>query len=283
MKTAKILVDINTRDHFVAIATMHKPEEGDNAVVYLDKGEVDPNKPDIVNTVEVTAGVIEGYIGKGVGRVAVILKENIALRLAGAISEKHNPQHSAKVAYDRLMGPSWIQKQAAVYGPAFKRFVDVWAKLDYQLVIVNARTLYRYQIKAADADLAELKSGDIIKLNGGISADGRFVVSENTFLNGEYPVRIVSNRNPQTGTLKQEYFVERMLSFTTEDGERKHVPATTVVSDFAREQGATAAPSVVAVINALKLRRENIAQLPSNTAHVAKITQVIDSSANAAE
>lgn len=283
MKTAKIIVDINTRNNFAAIATMRKQENGDNTVVYLDKGEVDPNKPDIVNCVEVASNIIEGYIGQGIDRIAVILKENIALRLAGAISEKHNPGKSAKVAYDRLMSPAWIQKQAAIYGPAFKRFVDVWSQLDYQLVIVNARTLYRYQIKAADADLAELKSGDSIKLNGGVSADGRFVVGENTFLNGEYPVRVMSVRNPQTGSTLKQYFVERMLSFTTEDGDKQRVPATEVVASFAREQGATAAPNVVAVINALKLRRENIAQLPSNTAHVAKITQVIDSSANTAE
>ena len=274
MKTANALVDINVRNNVVAVATMNRSENFET--IYRDTGEVDPSKSDLANTVEVLANVLEGYINANMERVAVILKESVALRLIGAISEKHNPNHSTEVALARLMKPSWIQAQKDMYETAFSKFLNVWANLDYELVIVNARTLYRYQIAGKAEDLATLKSGDTIQLNAGKSVDGRFDVSgENSYLNGEYPVRVMSVRNPQTGAQKLEYFVERMITYYDEEGNKHRASSTEIAGQFDRETGAKSAQAHV--INALKLRRDNIAQLPSTMAEVAKIKHVVDS------
>lgn len=280
MKKANILVDINIRSEIAAVATMTLDRENpNNTGLFLDHFTVDPQINPIVNTLGVAASVLSAYEGQSAGRIAIILKENIALRLIGATAQKNNPNGDIQVALDRLMSPAWIQRDAQVFEPAFRALLEAWkaASATNEIVFVNARTIYRYKLEGNPADLVKLNTGDKLQLQNG--TDGVLTTArENSFLNGEYTVRVVSTRNPQTGADTKEYYVDRMLTFVTEDGERKRVSVYDIINDFPADASASANETTVAAINAIKLRRENVKQFPSNLAKVARITKVIDQS-----
>lgn len=281
MKKANILVDINIRSEIAAVATMtvdHK--DPNNTGLFLDHFTVDPQINPIVNTLAVATSVLSAYEGQSAGRIAVILKENIALRLIGATAQKNNPNGDIQVALDRLMSPAWIQRDAQVFEPAFRALLEAWkaASATNEIVFVNARTIYRYKLEGDIAELNKLKTGDKIQLQNGNGTNGVTTARENSFLNGEYTVRVVLTRNPQTGADIKEYYVDRILSFTTEDGERKRVSVYDIINDFPADASASANETTVAAINAIKLRRENVKQFPSNLTKVARITKIIDQS-----
>lgn len=280
MKKANILVDINIRNEIAAVATMTiDREDPNNTGLFLDHFTVDPQVNPIVNTLAVATSVLAAYEGQSAGRIAIILKENIALRLIGATAQKNNPNGDIKVALDRLMSPNWIQRDAQVFEPAFRALLEAWkaASATNEIVFVNARTIYRYKLEGNTADLSQLNTGDKLQLQNGTNGTVS-TARENSFLNGEYTVRVISTRNPQTGADTREYYVDRMLTFVTEDGERKRVSVYDIINEFPAEASASANETAVAAINAIKLRRENVKQFPSNLAKVARITKVIDQS-----
>jgi len=284
MKTSALIIDVNSKDSVIARASMRNING--NAKVVTAKIAGDASKPSVINLLNGFSTVL-GQLNSTefIGRVSFVVPESIALRLIGGVADAKQ----SKSPFDKMLLP-WMREADAKSGTGYAEAISEASEQieayisepQNSLNIVNARTLYRYEL-LADRDnkeqqkfLQEIKAGDKIKLVNSV-ADSGITVTENNFLNGEFTVTTQTIRDRQ-GNSRVRAFVNRIYKVTV-NGESKEFTASELLSFMDSNPKAEIAGNTEATnsaISALKLRKINAEQLPRVL--VAKIAKVENAS-----
>lgn len=267
MKTSKIIIDINYKDGVIARSSMRV--SGDKAVVKTAKIKGDSKKPAQVNLLN-GFSIVLGQLNETDfrGRVSVIIPESVALRLMGAVKTVRDGEDATNKLY-----LSWMQsadEKGAGYGEAIaetvKQLEAFLCDEENSLNIVNARSLYRYELMG---DTQDLKAGDEINLVNSFNEELGISCTENNFLNGTYTTTTQTIRDRENNT-RVRVFVNRVYKVTV-DNEQKSLSASELLGLLEGHE-LSGSDSTNATISALKLRTINAEQLPRTL--VAKITKV---------
>lgn len=262
MKNSKMMIDIVAKDGVAVIAI---GSVDGNGIMTVNRQTVTTTNPSQIEVMNHTAAVLEQLTTKGIAdRICVILPESLVLRGAQALkAKKDNVSDIGSTIHKGWMAESdnptaWINA-CSKFGSAIKQY-------NGQLLFVNARTLYRWEVKASDGADLKAFNGIEVTFDKGVCAEHGLVVSENQYYTGltKLQVQTTVNRNGKETT---RAFVPRFIS-CEEDGEHKRI-STFEASDFTRK--ITADDKTTAVINALRLHVQAVAKLP----HLQIATQVV--------
>ena len=258
MRKSNIIVDINTKNDVLAIAKIDKGE------VSAYKGQEQAHAPVICHLLNGVSTVLNQLMkaGRAKERVSIIVPEAIAIRMnearklkdAGA-EEIATALFKDWMANDEKTEPLY-EKAIGSFAQAYSNFV---AENGNNHQFVNARQLYRYELEGNIADL-----GKTVKLAGSVNEELGVSVKaingnmENNMLNGEFDVQSTHYRTRAGEVVEQKWAIRKVQ--VLKDGTPVSVNTTDVLKLL--DEGAVtineSADSANALINALRLRTENI-------------------------
>lgn len=261
MKNSKIMVDVVIKEQTVVTAI----GKVNGNVMTVDRKVTQTELPSQCAVMIGVAAILEELTANNIkDRVCVVLPEAVVLRGAQALKAKKDGLSDIGSAIHK----GWMTESdnPTAWINACTKFGSAIKQYNGQLLFVNARTLYRWEVKASDSADLKAFNGIEVTFDKGVCAEHGLVVSENQYYTGltKLQVQTTVNRNGKETT---RAFVPRFIS-CEEDGEHKRI-STFEASDFTRK--ITADDKTTAVINALRLHVQAVAKLP----HLQIATQVV--------
>ena len=261
MKNSVKIIDVNLKGNTGLISSL----DPKTAQVKINKVAIDEKNPSQANALKL-AGQAMGALAEGFGgkRVTVIVPDSISVRAYEAL--KYRNETAENIAA-HLFKP-WMSKDAkadayaeacGAYADGFKAAIEAGVNVN----VVNARTLYRYELTAEDPDMLKaLDDMETITLTNSINADLGIGIrqGEMSYANGEFRI-LKQTRNGQGGTFRH-YYVSRMVTVTHADGKKERV-ASGIAAGM--DDVTAANDSQTTLLNVLRFRAEAAKNLPRAT------------------
>lgn len=259
MKNSKMMIDVVTKNGVVVIAKGSVDSKG---VMTVDREtvEIGGSNPAQTNVMAFVGKAIADLTSQGYKeRICVILPEQTVLRGAQALKmKKSGTQNIGDALFQGWMANRNDEKDAwitacQIFGAAIERY-------EGDIIFVNARWLYRWEIKGSAADGSDLVpfNGKEITFVKGAAIEEGLVNSENPYY-GETGKLTVTKIVKKDGKVTYRGFVPRMITAQNSDGETVRISAFEA-SDFTKALSAD--DRTTAVINALRLHVMATAKLP---------------------
>lgn len=254
MKNSKIMIDVVAKDNVIVIA---KGSVNLNGVMTVDRKVVKTELPSQCAVMIGVATILEELAVKNVkDRVCIVLPETVVLRGAMALKAKKDGLSDIGSAIHK----GWMLESdnPTAWLNACNKFGAAIKQYGGQILFVNARSLYRWEVKASNGNI-DLKAfnGVEVTFDKGVCAEHGLVVTENQYYTGSTKLQVQTTIN-RDGKETTRAFVPRFIS-CLENGEHKKISAFEA-SDFTR--AITADDKTTAVINALRLHVQAVAKLP---------------------
>lgn len=259
MKNSKMMLDVVTKNGTVVIA---KGSVDCKGVMTVDREtvEVGGNNPAQTNVMAFVGKAIADLTSQGYKeRLCVILPEQTVLRGAQALKmKKSGDANIGSALFQGWMADRADEKDAWV--TACQIFGSAVEQYSGDIIFINARWLYRWEIKGQKENGSDLTSwdGKDVTFVKGASVETGLVNAENPYYNetGRITVTKIVGRD---GKVKYRAFVPRMITAQNAEGETVRL-SSFEASDFTKVL--TADDRTSAVINALRLHVMATAKLP---------------------
>lgn len=277
MKTSNMIFDINAKDGIGVRANIIAP---DFDQMYTQQFRGESGEPVQTLVMDILTYCLQGLRelekqdpGEYKGRYTFIVPDTVAPRLfqaQGLVNAKQN-------LLNKMYLP-WMDRYTSKEGVNlwYNALANLSKELEYfmdkdngwSINIVNARTLYRYEVLPVDKDDPNIVMTPGMKVsfyNSQDNANGLYV-RDMSFVNGDFTLQETSTRDRE-GNVHKRYFIPHMITVEDSENGARYAISTIDYQQLSAEEQAHIQPvtdSSRYIITAMNLRVENAKQLPQS-------------------